>query len=437
MLEIPNTPGGAEAAQPDRRHILRTALGAALGGACLPPWLARAQGQDQEGALGNAGPTRKTLRKRALVVVQLVGGNDGLNTLVPHGNPAYRRLRPNLGLATESLLRPRGSDGAQFGWHPALSNLAEAFDAGEVAAIQQVGYPQPNLSHFRSQDIWDTGVHRGSLPGDGWLGRATGNERPALALGAEVAPLAVQPSEGGGAAVRRFSDYDLAGAMTRRDEDPARGRARARVVEHLHRVGGEDPLRDGVARSFDDLLELEERLQVARGVEFRGVFPNNPLGRDLQLVAQLLGSGHPSRVYHVSQATYDTHTDQLRDHGRLLGELDGALGAFRSALRSLGVEEDVLVLTTSEFGRRPAESGIGRAVGSDHGTASVMLLWGGRVRPGIHGGEIRLDRLDGDGNPPFEIDFRSVYASLLEGWLGLDADHALRGRFPRLDVLDV
>lgn len=437
MLEFQDRPDGVLGTNPDRRSLLRSALGGALGISCLPPWMARAQDQDQEGALGSAGPRRRTLRKRALVVVQLVGGNDGLNTLVPHGNPAYGRLRPHLGIPTTELLKPAGAEARRFGWHPSLRHLAEAFDAGQVAAINQVGYPQPNLSHFRSQDIWDTGVHLGSLPGDGWLGRATVNERPALALGAEVAPLAVQPSEGGGAAVRRMSDYDLADAMTRRGEDAAKGRARARVVQHLHRPSVGDPVRDGVASSFDDLLELEKQFQSAGRIELRGAFPNNPLGRDLQLVAQLLGSGHPSRVYHVSQATYDTHTDQLRDHGRLLKELDGALGAFQRALRSLGLEDEVLVLTASEFGRRPAESGIGHAVGSDHGTASVMFLCGPRVKPGVHGGEIRLDQLDGDGNPPFAIDFRSVYASLLEGWLGLDADHALRGHYPRLDLIHV
>ncbi|HVS09390.1 MAG TPA: DUF1501 domain-containing protein [Planctomycetota bacterium] len=401
----------------DRRELLALGAGSAAALALRPLW-ARAA------AAAPAG-------ERALVVLELNGGNDGLNTLAPLGDELYRRLRPRLALARGDLL---GLD-RDIGLHPALARTRTWFERGSAAAIQQVGYPGPNLSHFHSLDVWHSAQVTGARPACGWLGRwrdAQAGEEPLamLAVGPGVLPYALR-----GRRVFAPSVAYLA-AEPAPSDDRAQAQAYEAVLAAFETPAGTDDPELRHVRSHAALArESRRRLASAAGRRRGADYPTTRLGHDLALVADVLAAGLPLRVAHVVQPGYDTHVRQLQTHARLLAELDLAVDAFLTDLRSLGRLERTLVLCTSEFGRRAAENGIGADAGTDHGAASALLAFGGSLRPGLHGVPPDLERLDADGNLPHAVDFRQVYATVLERWLGTDAESLLGARFEPVDLL--
>jgi len=400
----------------DRRELLALGAGSAAALALRPLW-ARAA------AAAPAG-------ERALVVLELNGGNDGLNTLAPLGDELYRRLRPRLALGRENLL---GLD-RDIGLHPSLARTRTWFERGSAAAIQQVGYPGPNLSHFHSQDVWHSAQVTGARPACGWLGRwrdAQAGEEPLamLAVGPGVLPYALR-----GRRVFAPSVADLAAPAP--SGDHAESQAREAVLAAFEAPAETDDPELRLVRSHAALArESRRRLASAAGRRRGADYPTTRLGHDLALVADVLAAGLPLRVAHVMQQGYDTHVRQLQTHARLLAELDLAVDAFLTDLRSLGWLEHTLVICTSEFGRRAAENGIGADAGTDHGAASALLAFGGSLRPGIHGAPPDLERLDADGNLPHAVDFRQVYATVLERWLGADAESLLGAPFEPVDLL--
>ena len=398
-----------------RRQLLRTTM-LAGGALTLPRW-----------ARAIAAPTRP---ERVLVIVQLEGGNDSLSTLVPWRDDLYWSLRPALAEPRDELLELD----EWHALHPALARLRARHARGQIACVQNVGYPRPNLSHFRSKDIWDTAACEDPLPGDGWLGRI-GARTPLAraALGAERLPRSMWTSDGSACAISSLGGYRLRSAA--RGANASEAECRERAVAMLHRCADAGPeARMGQAYRAAELSIRELRRTEAFTPQVD--FPASTIGRDLEAVARVLGAGIETRLFHVAQPGYDTHTGQRREHAELLAALDLALEAFLQEMEHQGRLEEVLVMTISDFGRRARENGIGNTAGTDHGAAGLQILCGGRVKGGIYGGQVDLEHLDEHGNLTAKVDFRQVYATVVEKWFGTDSKSILGAKHACLDLLD-
>jgi uncharacterized protein (DUF1501 family) len=360
---------------------------------------------------------------RVLVVIQLGGGNDGINTVVPYADEGYARHRKVLRLAKASLHKVND----HVGLHPAMGDAAKLLEAGRLAILQGVGYPNPNRSHFESMAIWHTArfnpeEHKGS----GWLGRALDEApRPAaggpasLFVGNQPPPLALRGRRAVASALAGLDDFrlTLGGRPAQTVADPGHG----------------DDLAAFVRRSTLDAYAAADRMdQILRSEDAGPRYPGTALAGHLRLVARLLKTGFGSRVFYTAQSRfgYDTHYAQLIPHFNLLAELCGAIRAFLDDLAAAKLADRVAVLAFSEFGRRVAEN---CSQGTDHGTAGPVLLAGSRVRSGLVGTTPSLTDLQ-DGDLKAGLDFRQVYATVLEDWLGLPAKAALAGEFQRLPL---
>ncbi len=358
---------------------------------------------------------------RVLVVVQLDGGNDGINTVVPFADEGYARHRKALRLKTEDLVKIDD----RVGLHPAMSRAGKLLESGRLAIVPGVGYPNPSRSHFQSMAIWQSArLDPEEHSGQGWLGRgfdAVTKDRPAaLYVGNGPPPVALRGRRTAAAALERLDEFLL---------DPAAEPGRGIVGDG----GNGDDLAAFVRRSTLDAYATADRIAVlARGRGDDARYPATGLGERLHNVARLLKGGYPARVFYTVQGGYDTHAAQLQTHYQLLAELSAALAAFLDDLAGAGLAERVLVLIFSEFGRRVAENG---SAGTDHGTAAPVFLAGPGVRAGIVGAYPSLTDLE-DGDLKRSLDFRQVYATLLEDWLDLPSEAALGGRFERLALLN-
>jgi len=378
---------------------------------------------------------------RVLVVVQLSGGNDGLNTLVPFGHDQYYRVRPAIGIPEGETLKLSKANGV--GLHPALAAMRDLYDDGLCSIVQGVGYPNPNRSHFKSMDIWHTADTSGI--GDGWLGRyfdseccgqgkgesgrpesqvttpggqpaiAVGREAPLALQGRKVKPIAFENDE-----LFRWLGDDVHDSL----HDPYR--------ELMHREPGADVRQgsnaDFLLRTALDAQVSSEAIRRAVRQEPLARFPRSGLGRQLTMVSNMIRAELPTRVYYVTLGGFDTHAGQggpQGRHARLLGEFSAAVKAFYEDLRAQGNDGRVLTMTFSEFGRRVGQNASG---GTDHGTAAPMFLFGPMVRPGVFGDHPSLTNLD-NGDLKYEIDFRSVYADVLEHWMRTDSKSVLGKSF--------
>ncbi|MFN3683701.1 MAG: DUF1501 domain-containing protein [Fimbriimonadaceae bacterium] len=384
-----------------RRDFLRRTGGVAVGLAA-PGWLgAFARGESLRAAQG-----RKAASNRVLVVCQLSGGNDGLNTLIPYRDPRYAPLRPSLALPAERVLDLDGS----IGLHPALEPLLGLFREGRAAAVQRVGYPNPNRSHFRSMEIWHTADPERPRR-DGWLGRYVAQlaERgqasvaSAVGLTTELSLALSSPS----ASVPCFASLEEVARFGGDPEVEA-------LVRRAQTGGKADPaIRRATEGALDAAALLRSRLA---GVALKEEFGNDPFGSALSQAARLVLAMPETRVVYVAVGGFDTHARQAESHERLLRGLGLALASFDREMRARGLGDRVLVATFSEFGRRAYENA---SQGTDHGAAGPVLLVGGGLRPGLHGPAPNLGELS-DGDVPFSVDFRDVYAELLSGWLSAD-----------------
>jgi uncharacterized protein (DUF1501 family) len=360
-------------------------------------------------------------KERVLVVVQLAGGNDGLNTLIPFRDEAYYKARPKIGIARTKSLKIADD----FALHPETGDLRKLYDAGELAIVPNVGYPNPNRSHFRATEIWETATPEKDVL-TGWFGRyfdaeCRGVPSPMLGLqlGEKPAMTFAHPK---GRAVTLTNPSLFAW-------DDATGKA----MERLNRVAATDnPQLDFLQRTGNDTLSLSRKIQDAlkdgkSGAEYA---PFN-FSQSLKVVAQMIAAEVPTRVYYVSLGGFDTHTTQSGRHAGLLQELSQGIGSFVADLKALGHLDRTLVMTFSEFGRRVSEN---EQQGTDHGTAGVMFLAGGAVKAGVHGTRPDLSDLD-EGDLKFKTDFRSVYATVLKGWLGADAKTILGADFKTVPCL--
>jgi uncharacterized protein (DUF1501 family) len=354
---------------------------------------------------------------RILVVIELNGGNDGINTVVPFADEGYARHRKVLRLPADRLHRLS----AEVGLHPSMRAAADLVEDGRLAIVQGVGYPNPNRSHFRSMAIWQSArFDEDEHDTCGWLGRAldaapspaarpAGPAGPAaMSVGTGDPPLAIRGRRAVHATIERFEDVQLQGLVGADAPDAA-----ARITT------GADDLAAFVRRRTLDAYATADRLAAVSGREESGQrYPATGLGRRLQLVARLVKAELGPRVFYTIQPGYDTHAAQLNEHSRLLAEFSGALQAFLDDLTAARLADRVTVFAFSEFGRRAAENG---SQGTDHGTAGPVFVAGPTVRSGLIGETPRLEDL-ADGDLRMSIDFRSVYASIVSQWLRLPAD---------------
>ena len=359
-------------------------------------------------AAPDAGPYRNLL-----VLVELKGGNDGLNTLVPIDDPAYARLRPRLAVARDQGVRL--SDRAAL--HPSLAPLLPLWERRRLAILQGVGYPDPNLSHFRSIEIWDTASRSDQTLADGWLARAFA-KRPVpssfAADGVVVGGTELGPLAGGGTRAIALANPEQ--FLRRARLAAPAGERRNAALAHILKVEG-------------DIVQAASHLDGNH--TFATTFPTGAFGNAVKTAARVVANESGVAVVHLSLGSFDTHANQAATQARLLGDLAQGLVALEAALTEIGRWDRTLVLTYAEFGRRPKENQSG---GTDHGTASVHFALGGRVAGGFYGAMPSLERVS-DGNLPHAIDFRSVYATVIDGWWQGDSRAVLGSRFETLPIL--
>jgi uncharacterized protein (DUF1501 family) len=358
-----------------------------------------------------------------LVVVQLTGGNDGLNTVVPFKDAEYKKLRPTLAVKPDEVKKLTDS----LGLHPAMGGLADLFQQGAVGVVQGVGYPNPTQSHFRSMDIWQAAGTAEYLP-DGWLGRAMRHATlPGFHLtagGDDNAPLALAGGPARVPSLARLEDFQL----------KAGGQQRDLIAAAAKPMGDAPGLLDFVKRTATDTYASSDRLRRLAADAPKATYPATRLADRLKLAARLIDAGVGARVIYVQQDGYDTHAGQgaaAGAHAGLLGDLSGAIAAFHKDVAARGHGDRVLLLTFSEFGRRARENG---SKGTDHGAAAPMLLVGSRVKAGVHGEHPSLTALD-DGNLRHAVDFRRVYAGVLRDWLRVDPAAVLGAGWEPLPVV--
>jgi uncharacterized protein (DUF1501 family) len=393
----------------------RSLLGAAAIGiqGTLPQWLR---------AAADAGAKQD---EKVLVVVQLTGGNDGLNTVVPFREDAYYRARPKLALPEDRLLKLDD----QFGLHPAMTGLRDLVDQGRFSIVHGVGYPTPNRSHFESMDVWHSCHQKSRREREGWIGRwaansgekTSGEDSPAIHFGQEVQPLAL--------AHRRIAipSIDSIERFRLRVDLPA------------------DSQEQGTTPSDDDQEDLVEFLEASTQTALRASarmseaftrdtdlndFPSHPFGQKLKAIARLIAVGATTRVYYVTLDGFDTHSQQPAAHEGLLRQWSEGVSALVRQMEAIGQADRVLVMSFSEFGRRVAENA---SEGTDHGAAAPMFFAGASLRQLHLGKPPSLNSLD-DGDLKHQVDFRSVYASVLEGWLGAESRLVLGGDFAPTDL---
>jgi uncharacterized protein (DUF1501 family) len=381
-----------------RREFL-TSIGAASVAAALPRAALAAPGTDYG---------------KLLILVELKGGNDGLNTVVPYTSAEYYAIRPRLAIARDQVLQLDGKSGL----HPSLQALMPLWEARELAVVQGLGYPRANLSHFRSIEIWDTASNSNEYLTEGWLARAFA-QAPAPRSYAADGVVVGSPELG-----------PLAGPATRAialtDTEQFRSQARLAALSQGPRAG-----------ALQHILRVESDIVQAAGSlsgdhVFRTEFPRTLFGNAIRTTAQVVATKAGVAAIKVSLNGFDTHSNQLGTQARLLKDLADGIAALKSALVEVGRWESSLVMTYAEFGRRARENQSG---GTDHGTASAHVVTGGRVKGGLYGEAPALGALDGNGNLPHAVDFRQLYATVLERWWGVAAASPLRGRYAPLELV--
>jgi len=388
----------------DRRSFLKSSLLVPAAAATLPALFARALRAGEPGEPGD----------RVLVLVQLDGGNDGLNTVVPYGDDAYYNARPGLGVGPKQLAA-RLDD--HVGLHPSLAGLRDAWGEGRLGVLQGVGYANSSRSHFTATDTWHTATVERTGRSTGWVGRAldrcaAGSEVPALYL--DGGPLSLS-LVGDRVVVPSVADAQRFRVSGRKDllVDVAKREREEETLEYVRR---------SAAQAYRTSQRVEAALAGGRGAD---AYPGSDLGRRLWQIARLVEADLPARVYAVRLTGFDTHSRQANAHAQLLKVLGDALGAFAKDLKRTGLDGRVLTVTYSEFGRRVKEN---RSLGTDHGAAAPMFVMGGAIEGGLHGAHPSLTDLD-DGDLRHHTDFRQVYATVLDRWLRVDSTAVLGRKY--------
>lgn len=368
---------------------------------------------------------------RILVVIQLAGGNDGLNTVVPIGNDVYHNARPNIGIRNPIQLN------AELGLHPSLSRLDPLFQDGLLQIVQNVGYAAPELSHFTSTDVWLSGRDASELENTGWSGRFLEQEYPTYAADPPDYPIALQIGAstpllfaGTGQSLGvTFPNESLLNRLASSgqlfDEQNVPDTLQGREISFVRRVSNDSFVyAKAIKNAYDN------------GANLASYAGGSGLGSDLATVARLIRGGLGARIYHVSMGGFDTHAYQAGTHGTLMSRLGASVAAFVQDMKADGLIEKVCGVTFSEFGRRVYQNG---SSGTDHGTAAPMFVFGKELAGGFLGNAPDLTNLDPARNLIAGIDFRSVYGSLLRDWFGMEQGHVdqlFNGAYPVLNLFN-
>jgi uncharacterized protein (DUF1501 family) len=381
---------------------------------------------------GTTDESRKTLDNlflpntngKRLIVIQFSGGNDGLNMMIPYGNDLYHSNRPTVGIKNQDILKMDN----YHGFNPVMSGIHDLFNNGHFAAINSVGYPDPNRSHFRSMDIWQAGSGADEYLTTGWIGRyldACGDTTPphkAVEID-DTMSMALKGDHRNGIATRNPKRMKLltndtllmqiANDYKHHESDHA-------LVDYLHQSLTE------TSESASYLIEKSK----AGGS--KSIYPQHAFGKQLKNVADLILSGSETTVYYVSLPGFDTHAGQNLQQNKMLGIYSQAMEALSKDLIAGGMWSDTLVMTFSEFGRRVKQNA---SQGTDHGTANVVMLVGGSLKKkGVINEAADLVNLD-EGDLIYKVDFRQVYATILQNWLGVNHEVVLGKKFELLDFV--
>ncbi len=431
-----------------RRHFLRSTVLGASTAWTVPMFIERTFGQLHEQARDLAVQPRTGKDDTIMIVLQLAGGNDGLNTLIPYADDIYHRSRPRIGKKEKAIIKLND----QVGLNSAMPFLGSLFKEGNLGIVQGVGYPNPNRSHFVSTSIWET-ADPTNHSSTGWLGRYFDHACPGADPTVGISFNKTQPEAFGalknpgvclnspelyrwihGGGEKAQAEEFFADLNQPDDEDePADGGSIAMPGGgKIGGIAGEGNLAFLERVAMDARVSSKTILDLASKHQTRIRYDGTPLARNLNLVARMIAGGMPTRVYYVSHGGFDTHNQQLNSHDRLLSQLDGALKSFFTDLKEQGNDKRVMLMTFSEFGRRVAENA---SAGTDHGKASCLFLAGPGVKGGLHGTHPSLTDLS-EGDLKHTTDFRQVYGTLLTDWLKaprmkpiLGADYAKMGLF--------
>ncbi len=405
-----------------RRDFLRKGLYGVGVTAGLPLLLSRTtEALTAEALLGTS---MEANPERILVVVELSGGNDGLNTVVPFGNDEYYRVRPNIGIRESDAIKIE--DG--FGLHPSMVGFERLYKDGMMGVVHGCGYDNPSLSHFSSMGFWHTGVPNGGEP-LGWLGRLADGAYDHDAQGNMIVNIGTRQS----LAVQARNHQPLV------FNDPRSFRrvgseAEKEAIEAMNPTSPDNPALDFLSATATNAVESSEFVrQAAAGYNTPIDYGIGGLSAQLRRVAALVNAEMPTRLYYVSYQgnSFDTHVHQADPHARLLTYTADAVRGFVEDLKRIGRVDDVAIMMFTEFGRRVEENA---SLGTDHGTATPMFVIGSGVRGGLHGRHPSLTDLD-DGNLKMTTDFRRVYATMIEKWLGVhDSASILKGSFESLPL---
>ncbi len=390
---------------------------------------------------------------KILVVVQMAGGNDGLNTVVPYADDVYHRLRPTLGHDPKTVLKIDN----YLGLHPNLAPIKSLFDDGMAAVVQGVGYPNPNRSHFRATDIWSTAEPEKEVVTTGWIGRyfdsacsgtdphvgvSIGESLPLAMKGDRVMPLSFDRPENyryNGKDKERYQklnaavangpttqplDPNLAAPTHLGDADPSKMHPDTPLITSNKQL-------DFLTRTaMDAQLSSEQILQITRNHNAPQPYPNGTFGDGLKAVAAMIAGGLPTRVYYVTLGGFDTHAQERQRHDQLMTQFAAGIGAFWADLKNQKNDQRVTMMTFSEFGRRVEQNASG---GTDHGAAAPMFLFGSSVQAGVFGKHPSLTDLD-QGDLKYNTDFRNVYASILQSWLDTPSKPILGQQFKTMNM---
>ncbi|HXM19084.1 MAG TPA: DUF1501 domain-containing protein [Candidatus Tumulicola sp.] len=405
----------------NRRQFIVQSIGGFAGFLAIDSIFARAaRAAAASGAAAGAG--------RSLLVVNLQGGNDGLNTLVPFGDPQYYRVRPTINVAASDVVRLD----SEIGLNPKLAPLKPLFDQQRMAILQGVHYPNPNLSHFRSTEIWQTAAPDKYVD-TGWAGRyldfAGRGTAPNLFAGVAVGPVLPKIMVADKTDVPTIGDLRGFRFNGTRDEQ-------AEADKILGGDGYKYPFQSPYLSLVQDVenhahAASTQLPHMVAGYKPAIEYPKTPFGQGLNLIAGIINANVGTKVFYISLGSFDTHVGQRAAQDRLLDQLATGISAFYQDLAAHKVDDRVLTMTFSEFGRRVEENA---NRGTDHGTAAPMFLFGGGVKGGLYGDHPSLTDLD-YGNLKWHTDFRSVYATVLERWLGVGSQPVLGSQFSTMNFV--
>lgn len=436
-----------------RRDFLSSTILGASAAWTVPMFIERTFGQLHEGARDLAIQPVTGKDDTILIVLQLAGGNDGLNTLVPYADDTYQKSRPRIGKKEKDIIKL--SD--YVGLNNSMPFLGSLFKEGNLGVVQGVGYPNPNRSHFVSTSIWET-ADTANRSATGWLGRYFDNSCPGADPTVGISFNKTQPESfgalknpgvclnspelyrwihGGGEKAQAeefFADLNQPRVHDESEDDtPSDGGSIAMPAGgKVGGIHGEGNLAFLERVALDARVSSKTILELAAKHRTKVPYDGTPLARNLNLVARMIAGGMPTRVYYVSHGGFDTHNQQVNSHDRLLAQLDSGLKSFFADLKEQGNDKRVVLMTFSEFGRRVSENA---SAGTDHGKASCLFLAGAGIQGGLHGKHPSLTDLS-EGDIKHTVDFRSVYGTVLQDWLKAPSIKPILGAtYPNLGLI--